>query len=46
MLFAVGLLTSTFYFIPRATLAGLIICAMYYMLDFSTYVLLWRARSE
>lgn len=44
VLLAVGLLTSTFYFIPKATLAGLIICAMYYMLDFSTYALLWRAR--
>ncbi|KAL6261210.1 hypothetical protein P5V15_008735 [Pogonomyrmex californicus] len=44
VLLAVGLLTSTFRFIPKATLAGLIICAMYYMLDFSTYALLWRAR--
>ncbi|XP_024878020.1 sodium-independent sulfate anion transporter-like, partial [Temnothorax curvispinosus] len=44
VLLAVGLLTSTFYFIPKATLAGLIICAMYYMLDFSTYSLLWNAR--
>ncbi|XP_012230945.1 sodium-independent sulfate anion transporter-like [Linepithema humile] len=44
VLLAVGLLTSTFRFIPKATLAGLIICAMYYMLDFSTYTLLWRAR--
>lgn len=44
VLLAVGLLTSTFRFIPKATLAGLIMCAMYYMLDFETYVLLWRAR--
>ncbi|XP_011881298.1 PREDICTED: sodium-independent sulfate anion transporter-like [Vollenhovia emeryi] len=44
VLLAVGLLTSTFRFIPKATLAGLIICAMYYMLDFSTYAMLWRAR--
>ncbi|XP_050454743.1 sodium-independent sulfate anion transporter-like isoform X2 [Cataglyphis hispanica] len=44
VLLAVSLLTSTFRFIPKATLAGLIICAMYYMLDFSTYALLWRAR--
>jgi len=46
VLLAIGLLTSTFRFIPKATLAGLIICAMYYMLDFSTYILLWRARSK
>lgn len=44
VLLAVSLLTSTFRFIPKATLAGLIICAMYYMLDFSTYALLWHAR--
>lgn len=46
VLLALGLLTSTFRFIPKATLAGLIICAMYYMLDFSTYSLLWHARSK
>ncbi|XP_032676541.1 sodium-independent sulfate anion transporter-like isoform X4 [Odontomachus brunneus] len=44
VLLAVSLLTSTFYFIPKATLAGLILVAMYYMLDFPTYVMLWRAR--
>ncbi|XP_029178689.1 sodium-independent sulfate anion transporter-like [Nylanderia fulva] len=44
VILALSLLTSTFRFIPKATLAGLIICAMYYMLDFSTYALLWRAR--
>ncbi|XP_020300305.1 sodium-independent sulfate anion transporter-like isoform X2 [Pseudomyrmex gracilis] len=44
VLLALGLLTSTFRFIPKAVLAGLIICAMYYMLDFSTYTLLWHAR--
>ncbi|CAK9816044.1 Sodium-independent sulfate anion transporter [Anthophora plagiata] len=44
VLLASSLLTSTFRFIPKATLAGLIICAMYYMLDFKTYRELWRAR--
>ncbi|KYN11830.1 Sodium-independent sulfate anion transporter [Trachymyrmex cornetzi] len=44
VLFAIGLLTSTFRFIPKATLAGLVIYSMYYMLDFPTYKLLWRAR--
>ncbi|CAL7942782.1 unnamed protein product [Xylocopa violacea] len=44
VLLASSLLSSTFRFIPRATLAGVIICAMYYMLDFKTYVLLWRAK--
>lgn len=46
VLLAVGLLTYTFKFIPKATLAGLIICAMYFMIDVSTYKLLWRARSK
>ncbi|XP_076378212.1 sodium-independent sulfate anion transporter isoform X3 [Megalopta genalis] len=44
VLLAAGLLTSTFRFIPKATLAGVIICAMYYMLDFKTYAMLWRAK--
>ncbi|XP_033319882.1 sodium-independent sulfate anion transporter-like isoform X1 [Bombus bifarius] len=44
VLLAAGLLTSTFRFIPKATLAGVIICSMYYMLDFKTYALLWRAK--
>lgn len=44
VLLAAGLLTSTFRFIPKATLAGVIICAMYYMLDFNTYRILWRAK--
>ncbi|XP_076230705.1 sodium-independent sulfate anion transporter isoform X2 [Nomia melanderi] len=44
VMLAAGLLTSTFRFIPKATLAGVIICAMYYMLDFKTYAMLWRAK--
>ncbi|KYN00747.1 Sodium-independent sulfate anion transporter, partial [Cyphomyrmex costatus] len=44
VLFAIGVLTSTFRFIPKATLAGLVIYSMYYMLDFPTYSLLWRAK--
>ncbi|XP_048516226.1 sodium-independent sulfate anion transporter-like isoform X1 [Athalia rosae] len=44
VLMAVGLLTEAFRFIPRATLAGVIVCAMYYMLDFQTCVLLWKAK--
>ncbi|KYQ56810.1 Sodium-independent sulfate anion transporter [Trachymyrmex zeteki] len=44
VLLAISLLTSTFRFIPKATLAGLVIYSMYYMLDFPTYKLLWRAK--
>lgn len=46
VLLAAGFLTNTFRYIPKATLAGVILCAMYYMLDFETYLLLWRARSK
>ncbi|XP_043262811.1 sodium-independent sulfate anion transporter-like [Colletes gigas] len=44
VLLAVGLLTTTFRFIPKATLAGIIISAMYYLIDFTTFALLWRAK--
>ncbi|XP_034184869.2 sodium-independent sulfate anion transporter [Osmia lignaria lignaria] len=44
VLLAAGLLTSTFRFIPKATLAGVVICAMYYMLDFKAYRELFNAR--
>ncbi|XP_031771541.1 sodium-independent sulfate anion transporter-like isoform X4 [Apis florea] len=44
VLLASSLLTSTFRFIPKATLAGVIMCSMYYMLDFKTYALIWRAK--
>ncbi|XP_046420105.1 sodium-independent sulfate anion transporter-like [Neodiprion fabricii] len=44
VLLAVGLLTGTFRFIPRATLSGVILCAMYYLVDFPTYALLWQAK--
>lgn len=42
----VGLLTSTFRFISKATLADLVMYFMYYMLDFPTYRLLWRVKSK
>jgi len=42
----VGLLISIFRFISKATLADLVIYFMYYMLDFPTYRLLWRAKSK
>ncbi|XP_011305329.1 sodium-independent sulfate anion transporter [Fopius arisanus] len=44
VLLAAGFLTSCFKYIPKATLAGVIICAMYYMLDFKAYRLLWQAK--
>ncbi|KAK0074762.1 hypothetical protein PV326_012191, partial [Microctonus aethiopoides] len=44
VLLAAGLLANTFKLIPKATLAAVIISAMYFMLDFQTYRLFWRAK--
>ncbi|XP_050664482.1 sodium-independent sulfate anion transporter-like [Leptidea sinapis] len=41
IILALSLLTSTFYFIPKASLAGLIITAMFSMIDFSILGRLW-----
>lgn len=42
IILALSLLTSTFYFIPKASLAGLIITAMYSMVHFETFLNFWR----
>ncbi|XP_012145962.2 sodium-independent sulfate anion transporter isoform X2 [Megachile rotundata] len=44
VLLASGLLTSTFEYIPKATLAAVIIVAMYYMLEFHIFTVLWRTK--
>ncbi|XP_071871095.1 sodium-independent sulfate anion transporter isoform X1 [Bombus fervidus] len=44
VLLACGLLTSTFQFIPKATLAAVIIVAMYYMLELHIFTVLWRTK--
>ncbi|XP_044584519.1 sodium-independent sulfate anion transporter-like isoform X1 [Cotesia glomerata] len=44
VLLACGLLTSTFKFIPKCTLAAVIIVAMYYMLEFHIFRVLWRSK--
>lgn len=46
VLLACGLLTSTFEFIPKATLAALIIVAMYNMLELDIFSVLWRTKSK
>lgn len=45
VLLALGLLTSTFKFIPKASLAAVIIVAMYYMLEFHVFRVLWKTKS-
>ncbi|XP_058790464.1 sodium-independent sulfate anion transporter isoform X2 [Phymastichus coffea] len=44
VLLACGLLTSTFKFIPKATLAAVIIVAMYYMLEIKLFKVLWDTK--
>ncbi|XP_076169730.1 sodium-independent sulfate anion transporter isoform X2 [Ptiloglossa arizonensis] len=44
VLLACGLLTSTFEFIPKATLAAVIIVAMYYMFELHIFNVLWRTK--
>ncbi|CAH0406668.1 unnamed protein product [Chilo suppressalis] len=39
---ALSFLTSTFYYIPNASLAGLIITAMYNMVDYEIFGRFWR----
>lgn len=46
VLLACGLLTSTFEFIPKATLATVIIVAMYYMFEIRIFSVLWRTKSK
>lgn len=46
VLLACGLLTSTFKFIPKATLASVIIVAMYYMLEIRVFQVLWKTKSK
>lgn len=44
VLLALGLLTSTFYYIPKATLAGVIIAAMFFMVEFHAAAEIWRTK--
>ncbi|XP_020291043.1 sodium-independent sulfate anion transporter-like isoform X1 [Pseudomyrmex gracilis] len=44
VLLTCGLLTSTFKFIPKPTLAAVIMIAMFYMLEVRVFVVLWRTK--
>ncbi|XP_063393630.1 sodium-independent sulfate anion transporter-like [Cydia fagiglandana] len=46
ILLALSLLTSTFYFIPKASLAALIMTAMFSMIDFAIFGRLWRNNNQ
>uniref|UniRef100_A0A1S4GLM3 Uncharacterized protein n=1 Tax=Anopheles gambiae TaxID=7165 RepID=A0A1S4GLM3_ANOGA len=44
VLVALGLLTKTFYYIPKASLAGVIIAAMLFMVEFQAAAEIWRTK--
>lgn len=46
VMLAIGFLTNTFQYIPKATLAAVIITAMFYMMEFGTALQIWRTRRE
>lgn len=44
VILALGLLANTFYFIPKATLAAVIIAAMFFMVEFHAAAEIWRTK--
>lgn len=46
VILALAFLTSTFAYIPNATLAGVIVVAMFYLCEFEAIPLLWRTKSK
>lgn len=46
VLLALGLLTDTFYYIPKAVLAAVIITAMIYMVEVELVATLWKTKRE
>lgn len=46
VLLTLAFLTSTFYYIPKASLAAIIIAAMIFMVEYDRIAEIWRAKSE
>jgi solute carrier family 26 (sodium-independent sulfate anion transporter), member 11 len=46
VLLALSLLTPYFYFIPKATLAAVIICAVIFMIEYEVVTPMWRSSSK
>ncbi|XP_075230948.1 sodium-independent sulfate anion transporter-like isoform X2 [Lycorma delicatula] len=44
ILLSLSYLTPTFYYIPKASVAGVIICAMFYMVEYHAVPVLWRTK--
>jgi sodium-independent sulfate anion transporter 11 len=43
ILLALGLLTPYFYFIPKASLAAVIICAVIFMIEYEVVKPMWKS---
>lgn len=46
ILLALGFLTGTFYFIPKATLAAVILAAMFFMIEFELAIEIWKTKRK
>ncbi|XP_063995846.1 sodium-independent sulfate anion transporter-like [Diachasmimorpha longicaudata] len=46
IILALSLLTPYFYFIPKASLAAVIICAVIYMIEYEVVKLMWRSSKK
>ncbi|KAL2712867.1 sodium-independent sulfate anion transporter [Vespula squamosa] len=46
ILMALSLLTPYFYFIPKASLAAVIICAVIYMIEYEVVKLMWKSSKK
>lgn len=46
LVLAIAFLTPTFRYVPKATLASVVIGAMFYLFDFKAFPLLWRTKSK
>lgn len=46
VLMSLGLLTQVFYFIPKATLASVVISSMIYLLEFEAVLTIWKTKSR
>jgi solute carrier family 26 (sodium-independent sulfate anion transporter), member 11 len=46
VLLSLGLISSTFYYIPKATLAAVIVAAMLFMVEFEEAIVIWRTKRK
>lgn len=44
VILALGFLTDIFYYIPKASLAAVIICAMIYLVHYESFILTWKSK--